>query len=195
MKKDNKMKNTKEEIEGIADISRGIRVTIVLVLIVILGSLIGASKVFGQEKISINTSFDGRLTLLGDDNGNKAPTLNALIRLEMQGNQQGVGFMYIAPEYEYADLSGGEYHRYSVNLGYTFNQFTIDRLEVGGSMGFGAIVRDGRTFLSMACQFDFGYRLTDRLRTMITMQFVDRTDVPRLYLRGSLFGGVKYYLN
>ena len=43
MRTDNKMKNTKEEIEGIADISRGIRVTIVLVLIVILGSLIGAS--------------------------------------------------------------------------------------------------------------------------------------------------------
>ena len=185
----------KKEITDLADTSKGIRYTIVAILIILLGGLIGGSKVFGQEKISFNASFDGRLTLLGDDKGNEPLTLNTLIRFELQGNQQGYGFMFLAPEYEYADLSGGEYHRYSVNMGYTFNRFIVDRLEVGGSMGFGFIVRDSRTYLSMGFQADLGYRLTDRLRTMITVQFIDRTDVPRLYLRGSLFGGLKFYIN
>jgi hypothetical protein len=185
----------KKEITDLADTSRGIRYTIVVILIILLGGLIGGSKVFGQEKISLNVSVDGRLTLLGDNIGNEPLTLNTLVRFELQGNQQSYGFMFIAPEYEYADLSSGEYHRYSANVGYTFNRYAIDRLEVGVSMGFGFIVRDSRTFLSMGFQVDLGYRLTDRLRTMITVQLIDRTDIKNPPLRGSLFGGLKYYLN
>ena len=148
-----------------------------------------------QEKVSLNVSVDGRLALLGDDKGNEPLTLNTLIRFELQGNQQDYGFMFIAPEYEYADLDGGEYHRYSANVGYTFNRYAIERLEIGISMGFGYIVRDSRTYLSIGGQVDFGYRLTDRIRTVFNMQFVDRTDIKGRPLRGSLFGGVKYYLN
>tara|TARA_B110000285_G_scaffold55796_1_gene63492 strand:+ start:191 stop:745 length:555 start_codon:yes stop_codon:yes gene_type:complete len=183
----------KKEITDLADTSRGIRYTIVVILIILLGGLIGGSKVFGQEKVSLNVSVDGRLTLLGDEN-NSPLTANTLVKIEMQGNQQTWGFMHIAPEYEYADLSSGNYHRYSANVGYTFNKFAIERLEVGGAMGFGFIIHKSHgTFFSLGAQVDFGYRVTDRLRFVTTMQLVDRTEKRRLV--SSIFGGVKYYLN
>ena len=162
------------------------------IIIILLGLMSGES--LGQEKLSINISVDGKLIFLGDDMGNGNLTPNTLVRVEMQGDQQNYGFLYISPEYEYADLSGGVYHRYSANVGYTFNKLPFKRVEVGGSVGYGAIIRNkGKISQSFGGQLDLIYRITDRLRFVTTFQIVDRTDIQTI--RGSVFYGLKFYFH
>ena len=60
---------------------------------------------------------DLKLAVVGDEKrGYDAFTTDALIRLEMHGKPNHIGYVVVFPEYEFADIEG-KYHRYSFNAG------------------------------------------------------------------------------
>ena len=55
-------------------------------------------SVFSQEKVSVNLLQDLKLATVGDEKrGYKSFTIDVLLRIKMQGNQQKLGYMIILP--------------------------------------------------------------------------------------------------
>jgi len=129
-----------------------------------------------QEKVGIAIYQDARFLFVGDERGNEAGTLNFLGRVKLQGKQQKWGYMIVFPEYEYANLNGGTYTRYSVNVGYTFNRLLIKNFEASISGGWGWIKR-GLTYHSATIAGELSYKLTDNLKINLLSQYTDRADI------------------
>lgn len=165
--------------------------------------LLGAMTMCGQERITLNGSIDTGLLFLGDDKGNAPGTIDYNIRSEWQGKQKygrfwfinTSGYMFIAPEFEYANLEGGIYRRYSANVGYTFNEFfkntkpisfyanngrlfTFDpsKLNFSASLGYGVIDYNGG-YRGFGTNFQIAYELTPGIWFYVDAEFVDRKDL------------------
>jgi len=149
---------------------------------------------FAQDKVSLAVFQDARFLVAGDNRGNDAGTINLLARFKMQGNQQAFGYMVIFPEYEYANLAGGKYVRYSANIGYTFNKLVISNLEANASGGFGYIDRFG-TSHSLSASAELAYKLSNRFKISILSQYTRRTDLQTPVWRFSGFVGIELTLN
>tara|TARA_R110002020_G_scaffold177539_1_gene370306 strand:+ start:85 stop:621 length:537 start_codon:yes stop_codon:yes gene_type:complete len=166
------------------------------------------STAIAQDKISINVAQDAKLLLFGDDKGNEAGTLNITIRTEWQGKQQKLGYMFVAPEFEYAGLQGGIYRRYSANVGYTFQ---LDRvfyarklkgLQATSSVGVGTIDHNGG-YYGLGANFQLSYEVLRNLFLFLDLQLVDRKDLQSYYskkldfsdrVRASGMVGIKFSL-
>ena len=163
--------------------------------------LIIALMLFGitqaQEVLSIGVYQDLRLAVSDDNHGNDAFTTDVLIRLKMQGNQEKHGYMLIYPEFEYADLSGGDYKRYSANVGYVFNKW-FRNFEYSGSFGFGMLQRWNTSYLTWGLSGDIAYMLNKNVKLAIVGQGVKRRDLGHRYggehLNWSGFVGVEVNL-
>ena len=82
--------------------------------LILLISLLTTINTFSQGGIlTLNVYQDQRLLWVGDDKGNSSGTINALIRSEWQGNPSELGYLFVYPQFEIADLAGGTYRRYS----------------------------------------------------------------------------------
>lgn len=150
---------------------------------------------FSQEKINVSVYQDARLLLLGDDKGNSALTPNVLFRLEMQGKQMKGYYFVMFPEFEYAEIDG-VYRRYSVNIGWTFNDLFFSDFEVGATLGYGFINRWSGAFFSSGGSLSVSYG--KRLKAGVLLQVTERKDLDFAYgnnaYRFSGFIGVKYDL-
>lgn len=147
-----------------------------------------------QEKVSVTVYQDARMLFAGDSKGNSAGTINILSQFKMQGNQQKWGYMVVYPEFEYANLKGGEFARYSVNVGYVFNNLLLNNFEAGINTGYGWIDRYGSSF-SASVTGNINYKLNDTFKLSILTQLTDRTDLIEPELRLSGFIGVEINLN
>ena len=145
-----------------------------------------------QSDFAISISQDARLAITGDDNGNDAFTPNVIIRVDLQDNQRRLGYYIVGLEYEYADLNESLYQKYSLNLGYTFNQFLIlgnDKLEATAFLNYGMTIRGvtqidkkvHKAFLGFASSFSLAYPITDRFKVQLTGQLSHRVDKNTLY--------------
>jgi len=166
---------------------------------ILIALLILAGSLQAQEKITVNVSQDARLLVAGDDKGNDPLTLNYTLRSEWQGKQLGEGwtsgYMFVAPEFEYADLAGGIYRRYSANIGYTFNKvfehanpvtfyanntllltFDPSRLDFTASAGYGIIQYNGG-YRGFGANFQLGYRIGNTFTVFLDAELVDRKDL------------------
>lgn len=161
-----------------------ITITFALILISFLS--------YSQGQVEVSVLQDGKLFLTGDERGNDALTLNLIIGLHLQGNQQRFGFLEIRPEYEFADLEGGQYQRYSANVGYIFNKLLVNNFEIGASVGHGAIIRSSRAFLSWSFAGVLNYKLNDKFKFTTQVQFTERTDLKVVVLRYSVFFGIQF---
>lgn len=139
-----------------------------------------------QEQVSISVYQDAKLLITGDNIGNSAGTLNVVLKANLQGNQQQYGYMIVSPEFEYANLKGGEYQRYSANVGYVFNKLILNNFEAGITAGWGWINRDNFTFHSASINGLLNYKINNRFKISTQLQLVDRTDleIPELRLSG-----------
>lgn len=153
-----------------------------------------AALLFAQDKVSLAIYQDARFAFVGDDRGNDPGTLNLVARFKMQGNQQAFGYMVIFPEYEYANLAGGKYIRYSANIGYTFNKLIINNLEANASGGFGYIDRFGTT-RSLSASAELAYKFSERFKIALLSQYTRRTDLQTPLWRFSGFFGIEINLN
>ena len=160
------------------------RSIIVLILVVIGGMCLAHC----QDNVSVSIHQDGRLFFVGDDKGNEAVTPNVLLRFNLKCKQDKIGYGFIFPEVEFADLQGGDYYRYSLNGGYTFNQITPN-LEASLTGGYGLIHRNGLAYRSFGCSGILSYKL-GRFSPSLILQGVDRTDINKFGISG--FFGLEY---
>lgn len=156
-----------------------------------------------QDGIALTVIQDGRLLLLGDDRGNEALTPNIIARVELQGLQRKVGYLVVPVEYEYADLSGGTYHRYSAGVGYTFNYMPIPMTDKVFELSFlaqyGMIVRfGGGTFDTFVFSNDIAFKVSDRLKLTVSHNLTNRNDLKWRWGTGgfqySLGAGIKFQI-
>jgi hypothetical protein len=145
-----------------------------------------------QSDVSLNLSQDARLALFGDDKGNEALTPNIIARIDLQDNQRALGYYVVGLEYEYADLSESLYQRYSFNLGYTFNHFSLlgnDKLEATALLNYGMTTREvnqvnkkvNKGFLGFASSFTLAYPIGKGFKIQIISQLSHRVDKNTLY--------------
>lgn len=130
-----------------------------------------------QANLSLSTYADARLLLVGDERGNDAGTINLLTRLNMNGKQQKYGYMVVAPEFEYVNLKGGKYIRYSANVGYNFNKLVIDSVEMGCYAGWGMTNRNNTSFHSISFSGVLNYKISNTFKITSMLQLVERKDI------------------
>lgn len=155
---------------------------------------------FAQDNVTLNISQDARLLFVGDNKGNKAPTMDLSIRSEWQGKQFNGYYFFIAPEFEYAQLAE-DYYRYSANIGWTFNQW-IENFSFTASVGYGVIKHDFGT-TSFGNNFQISYKANKIIEFFIDLETNERRDLLIYESTDIIFGtafktsgkiGVKFYL-
>ena len=157
--------------------------TITLLLIGMMGA--------AQSNIAMNVSQDAKLLFVGDDKGNEPGTIDLTIRSEWQGNQFNSGYMFVAPEFEIAELAGGTYRRYSGNVGYSFNKW-IDKFTFTASAGYGILDYNGGMF-SMGLNFQTSYAITSQIEVFLDCELTERGDL-HIFFRQSGKFGVKFII-
>lgn len=191
-----------------------------LTIVILIVLLLQCAFVFSQ--VTINYTQDTGLLFLGDDKGNSPGTYNASISSEWRGFQQRFGYMYMGPEFEYADLKGGIFRRYSVNAGYSFtvgdflnlrdlkiyaNNGTLfgiraSTLEMSAAISYGIIDYNGG-WRGFGAKFQTSVEVYDGVEFFIELQILDRQD-QKIYgekyleiwqrVRGSGKAGFKFIL-
>jgi len=148
--------------------------------------------ILGQSNIGINVAQDLKLATIGDDKGNDAFTPNFIVRVDLQDNQATYGYMVGGVEYEHATLKGGAYNRYSINFGYTFNQFKVlnnNKFELTILGNYGMTVRTlqkidrevDAAFRGFAGSMTLSYPIVENLRVVAIGQLSHRVDKNTLY--------------
>lgn len=159
-------------------------------LIIIL--LITASA-YSQDGISVAILQDVKLGLgLDDWHANDVPTLDLIANVNLEGNQFKYYYFAMQLQYEYANLSGGKYHRYGVNATWNFETI-INNVYAGVGCGLHMINRphnEGNGSYSLLC--DLSYKLSDKLSVISKNEFVKRTDLPNKKFGYNLSFGLKY---
>jgi hypothetical protein len=160
-----------------------------LILLLLLFPL----TIIAQENIAINVAQDLRMATTGDSNGNKAFTTNIMARVDLQSNQLSTGYLVVGVQYEYADLEGSSFNRYSLNAGYTFNKFNLfgsDKLEFTLLGSYGGTVRTvfrhdryiRPIFASFSGSMSLSYPIGDTgFRVIAIGQLLHRVDKTSLY--------------
>jgi hypothetical protein len=154
--------------------------------------LIIALTANAQSDIAVSINQDARLAIFGDGNGNNPFTHNTILRVDLQDNQRDLGYYIVGVEYEYADLNGSSYNRYSLNVGYTFNQFNIfwtDKLEATALLNYGMTVREltqvnkkvDSAFIGFASSFTLAYPIGANFKVQLIGQLSHRIDKNTLY--------------
>lgn len=153
-----------------------------------------------QERVSIGVYQDAKLGIIGDKKRNySAGTLDILINLKMQGNQQKYGYMIVYPSFEYAEIKDN-YKRYSANVGYVLNRLIIDDFEASASIGYGFISRYKKSLSSFGLDTSLSYKISDRFKITALCQIVDRKDLKMIWatkntIKMSGFLGLEFNLN
>ena len=147
----------------------------ILIIEIVVVLLLNVMSIFAQENVTINISQDVRLALVGDDRGNQPFTPNLSFRSEWQGKQQKLGYMIVSPEFEYADLQGGIYRRYSANIGYTFNTW-VKNIDFTSTLGYGLIDYNGG-FTSFGSNLQISLKIVNGLKLFIDTEIIDRKDL------------------
>ena len=172
-------------------------------LIVIL--VVSLTQYSSNSQITISAYQDLRLAVSGDDHGNDFGTLDLVLRSEWQARQTKLGYVFVYPQWEYADLAGGSYNRYAGGAGFTFNTWA-EKIDFSPSVNWGMLGRFERTFFTWEFVGDLSFRISDRFRFSTMGSFTQRTDLDySQYLneapfkKGStwifnFYFGLKYYL-
>lgn len=158
--------------------------------------LLFALSLNAQRNVSLAIYQDVKLLTIGDGYY-ETGTINLIARIKMQGHQQKYGYMIVYPEFEYAQIEGN-YKRYSLNVGYTFNKLFLRNVETSLQGGYGWIDRYDRTTFSASANGEIAYNISDKIKINLLAQFTHRTDLKLLYndnvIRFSGFLGLEYNL-
>ena len=153
-----------------------------------IGIGLGITICNAQATPTFQVVQDAKLAFVGDDKGNEAFTPNLIIRMSLDGYDKPTGFSSAIAEYEYADLEGGLYHRWSLGYGHNVN---INCFTITGSAQFGFIARQGATMTGVFTG-DLAYYITDHWAIVGSTQGTIRTDLKGSPFRFSNFFGVRY---
>ncbi len=93
---------------------------------------------------------------------------HTLIRLELQDFQRKNGYFHAGAETEI----GNNYTRYAMNVGYTFNNLFIKKLEIKPIFSYAGVSEKG-----FYASLTFGYEIKDsRFKVQFVNQYTDRYD-------------------
>lgn len=154
---------------------------------------------YSQSNINLTLHHDAKLLLIGDNKGNDAITVNFLVKAEIPIKEYLSSTLFVYPVIEYADLTGGNYQRYGVGIGY--NLFDVFKnFDLGLSIDYGKLKR-GNIYDSCSVNLngEIAYRISNRLKVSYVYQIGERPDLKALYnssikFIGSGFIGVKFAL-
>jgi len=145
------------------------------------------------QGVSLNLSQDARLAIAGDERGNEAFTTNVNLGFELRGLQNGNSYFLMRPEFEYADLKGGELYRMTANFGYTFNKWIKD-LDFTATLGGGMLSRHGLGGLHTQANLQTTWYFTEGVGLFLDSEFVQRIDLPNKFVGYSGKVGIKIIL-
>lgn len=154
-----------------------------------------------QSNITLSAFQDVKLAFKGDSKGNDAFTTNIVLNATLNANQKGIGYGFLQPTFEYADLTGGKYYRYGINGGYTFN---LNPIKVSLYAGAGAISReigDGENtfYPAFAIGNQIDLKLFNGVYLSVLNQLTDRKDLKimydhKVYFNYSFYAGLTFEL-
>jgi hypothetical protein len=154
-----------------------------------------------QAALGFSLSLDNKLTFLEDDYGNTPFTFDGTFKFSMQGYQKEFGFTQASAKYEFADLSGGELHRYGVEFGYVFTYTRSNDIGLMPFAGYGILAR-GSDYARRSWEFGAvaSYRVFKRLKIITSIVWTERTDLPAVGFRMNMNTGLQFdistnYLN
>ena len=142
-------------------------------LITIIVLLISIST-FSQDAIGFSFALDNKLTFIEDDSGNKPFTFDGTFKFTMQGYQKKLGYLQIAAKYEFADLVGGEFHRYGAELGYVF---TYDNFGLMPFAGYGILKREDFARRSWEFGATASLKVFRNIKVISSILWTERTDL------------------
>ena len=137
---------------------------------------------FSQQKLSLSVYQDTKLLITGDNKGNDPLTPDLIFNMDWEGKQQTWYYFSIKTQYEFANLVGGKFYRYTVNGICNFNKLIVPKMEFGIGLGFGALHRpntDGLGTYSLTTELN--YPLTKNIKASVKYEIVRRSDLVELY--------------
>ena len=122
--------------------------------------------------------YADKITFFGDGNFNKIGTLDIKATMDWRSDLETHSFA-LKTQYEYADLYGGYYSRFTVGLG---AYIPINNFEIGGFANIGLIKRKGvETPLTYSILGEVNYKLTDKFSISSQLEYVYRSDLDVLW--------------
>jgi hypothetical protein len=136
------------------------------------------SQATAQDGVYLSVHQDFKHATYDED----AFRLNLLVRAKLEGKQGKIGYLVLAPTFEYADLNEHPFTRYSFDIGYSFNQLFIDKLELSAFGGWGFIQRgDSASYNSFSFIGEINYKLSKRFKLSFVSQLTERSDLRYKY--------------
>jgi hypothetical protein len=158
-----------------------------LIIIFLLFTLAGHS----QTAVGLQVTQDNRLFLLGDDHGNDPLTPDLQFKIVLQGNDSDLGYLVVAPKYEWAQLSGGDYSRFGVEAGYSFHTYLL-KIDVTPLIGYGYQFRHGSRAVSWEFSTEIKIPITKNLSVISLLNVNQRHDLKNAPWRYNVGTGLRY---
>ena len=118
--------------------------------------------------------YADKIMILGDGGSNEIGTLDMKLTMDWRSD-----YMALKTQYEYAELSGGYYSRFTVGLG---KYFPIDDFEVGGFANIGLLKRKYvETPLTYSFLGELNYNLDEHWSLSLHLEYVYRIDLVILW--------------
>lgn len=157
------------------------------------------SSVFAKQTMDISFHHDSKFLFIGDERGNDAGTLDFILRADFRLKKFARSYLTVGPSYEYADLVGGTFTRYSLGIGYVREKVFLKNLSFGVYPNYGLISRQHSKTGSFGINIDIFYKISKRFSLSYVHQTLERTDFIALYdsqahIHASSFVGFKIHL-
>ena len=176
--------------------NKKLKKVLLILFLIIFGLNLNGQNLKG---IDISIHQDTKFTFVGDERGNTAFTLDALIHVEIPIYRFSKSYLTLYPSIEYADLKGGILRRYSFGFGYVIEDIYLKKLNLSIHPNYGFINRLGNNTNSAGINFEVYYKLTEWFSLSYIHQITERTDLTALYndndtIRNSSFIGIIFHL-
>lgn len=147
-----------------------------------------------QDGISVGMFQDIKLGLgMDKEHSNDKPTLDLLLNVSLEGKQMTYYYFSVVPFFEMANLHGGDYKRYGVNLVWNFNRLIVEGLEIGVGAGIGVIHRP-ESYASYSFTADLSLPILKTVSVALKNEFVRRSELKTPKTGYNLSLGIKVKL-
>ena len=136
---------------------------------------------YSQKHFDLTVHQDTKFIFVGDKRGNNVGTVDILLKIEVPVIKFPKSYITVFPSYEYANLNGGTFKRYSVGAGYIFKGVYFKNINIGLFSDFGFITRNSKSGSSFGFNTEISYKLTRRVSLSYVHQITERSDLKFLY--------------
>ena len=157
------------------------------------------SPVFAIQTVDISFHHDTKFLFVGDQRGNDAGTLGFILKADFRLKKFAKSYLTIGTSYEYADLVGGTFTRYSLGIGYVREKVFLKNLSFEVYPNYGFISRQDVNVGSFGINIEAFYKISKRFSLSYLHQTIERSDFIALYkdaahIHASSFVGFKIHL-